>query len=494
MISRRHFLKTSAMAGPAAMAAVENSPAASASGPLPSAAQKSYRMNREIPVEEGFDLIVAGGGPGGAAAAICAARLGAKVLLIEATGCLGGMGTSGLVTSFNPMADGERMLVGGLMREIVTTMHARGFLGPQVTSSEWYTRSFHRWTPFQAEGLKVVLDELAAEAKVEVRFFTRVVDADVDAAQSTVRAVITHNIEGFQCLRAKTFVDGTGDAVLADLCGVRCREAGSDTPNIMPPTLCSLCGNIDWTRVEGQQRHLEQAIAEKHFSHSNRHMPGMQQVGRTTGFLNAGHVFQTNALVCRSLSDSMIAGRKLVQEYISFFRKYVPGCENLEHVTTAHLMGVRESRRIVGEYELTFDDFLARRQFPDQIGVFNCSVDIHVYGDSDEEYQRYAQMYAKTGRLKPGECYGIPYGILVPKGWRNLWVAGRSNSSDIEMHGAIRVQPAAYMMGQAAGTAAVQSLATGQAACDLNTGQLVATLRRNGAYLPQPALSETMTR
>ena len=100
------------------------------------------------------------------------------------------------------------------------------------------------------------------------------------------------------------------------------------------------------------------------------------------GLLNAGHVFHMNALRCRSLSDGMMLGRKLAQEYVSFYRKYVPGCENLEHVTTASLMGVRESRRIVGEYELTFDDYLARRKFPDQIGVFNKAVDIHVRDDS----------------------------------------------------------------------------------------------------------------
>ena len=86
-------------------------------------------------------------------------------------------------------------------------------------------------------------------------------------------------------------------------------------------------------------------------------------------------------------------GRKLAQEYIAFYRKYVPGCENMEHVTTGSLLGVRESRRIVGEYELTFDDYLARRQFPDQIAVFNKAVDIHVYDDSEAEYQRYYKEY-----------------------------------------------------------------------------------------------------
>ncbi len=461
----------------------------------PSATVPTYRLTRDIPVESGYDLVVAGGGPAGTAAAVCAARLGAKVLLVEATGCLGGMGTSGLVTAFDPMADGQRMLVGGLMREIVTTMHKRGFLAPHVTA-DFYAKRFHCWTPFRVEGYKLILDELVTAAKVEVRFFTRVVEADADTPGGTLRGVVLHNIEGLRYVQARAFIDATGDAVLATLCGVKCREAGRDTPNIMPPTLCSLCSGIDWdrTRKASQQKLVEQAIADGQFTYRDRHLPGLIHVGEHVGFLNAGHVFHLDALRCRSLSDGMMRGRRLAQEYIAFYRKYVPGCENLEHVTTANLMGVRESRRIVGEYELVYDDYIARRQFPDQIGVYNAAVDIHVYDDSDAEYQRYHEEFTKTGRLKPGECFGIPYGILVPRGWRNLWVAGRCNSCDVRAHGSIRVQPAASMMGQAAGTAVVQSLATGQPACDLDTATLVETLRRNGAYLPQPETRKTMTR
>ena len=454
----------------------------------------SYRFTRDLPVEEAvFDLVVAGGGPAGTAAAVCAARLGAKVLLVEATGCLGGMGTSGLVTAFDPMANGERMLVGGLMREIVVAMHKRGFLGPQVTEA-FYSKRYLCWTPFRVEGYKLMLDELVASAKVEVRYFTRVIEAD--AVADTVKGVILQNVEGLRFVRAKTFVDATGDAVLSTLCGVPCREAGRDTPNIMPPTLCAQFGGIDWSRAKNvnQQALIEKALGEGFFTYKDRHVPGLIQAGETTGMLNAGHVFRMNAVRCRSLSDGMVRGRRLVQEYLAFYRKYVPGCENAELVTTGSLMGVRESRRIVGEYELIYDDYLAQRQFTDQIGVYNAPVDIHVYDDTEAEYQRYHQEFTKIGRLKAGECFGIPYGILVPKGWRNLWVAGRCNSSDVRVHGSIRVQPAASMMGQAAGSAAVQAIATGKPACDLDTSALVETLRRAGAYLPQEKLSREMTR
>jgi len=155
-------------------------------------------------------------------------------------------------------------------------------------------------------------------------------------------------------------------------------------------------------------------------------------------------------------------------------------------------MGVRESRRIVGECELCHDDYKARRHFPDQIAIYSKQIDVHVYDCSDAEYERYRKHFSAP--LKRGESYGLPYGMLVPKGWRNLWVAGRCNSSDIEVHGAIRDQPACYMMGQAAGTAAVQCLSTGQPANDLDTRLLVETLRKAAANLPQKETSKTMTR
>jgi len=448
-----------------------------------------YKFTRNIPCSESCDMVVAGGGPAGCAAAITAARLGAEVMVAEATGCLGGMGTSGLVTAFDPMSDGKRNLVGGIMLEIIETLYDRGQLAPQVTPAFWHER-YHCWTPFRAEALKALLDDLMADAGVDVRFFTTVVDADVDA--ETVNGVIVNNVERLQFVEAKTFIDCTGDAVLADLCGVDCRT----NPGFMPGTLCSLHAGIDWERAgtQNQQERLEQAIVDGHFTQPDRHLPGLSRVGDRIGYLNGGHLFRKDALTCQGRSEGMVLGRRLVWEYLEFYRKYVDGCQDMELVTTAALMGVRETRRIVGEYELTFADYIARRQFPDQIGVFNKFVDIHVRDCSDEEYDRFSREAFETGRLGEGECFGIPYGIIVPRGWRNLWVAGRCNSSDVKVHGSIRVMPAAGMMGQAAGTAAVQSIATGQTACDLDTQTLVESLRDQNAFLPQKTLSPTMTR
>jgi hypothetical protein len=494
--TRRDFIRNSAITGIAATTGLcRKSYAAS----LESETKKTetYSFKRDIPIDDTlYDLVIVGGGPAGIGAGLAAARLGAKVLIIEAMGCLGGMGTSGLVTAFDPMANGEEMLVGGIMHEIVFKMYERGFLGP-YEKPEVFAKAYHHWTSFHAEGYKLLLDEMITEAGIEVRFFTRVIAADSDPKKGVVNGVIQQNVEGLRYVRAKTYIDATGDAVLSELCGAKYREAGIDTPMAMPPTLCSYVANVDSKRAApgGQETPaLFKAIADGHFTQPDKHVPGAYHVGQTIDYFNTGHVFGTNAVNCASLTQAMIKGRKTVQEFVSYYKKYVPGYENIELVATASLLGVRESRRIVGEYELCYADYEARRHFPDQIGIFNKAVDIHIHDTSEEEYQRYKEEYTRISRLNPGEYFGIPYSILVPKGWTNLWVAGRCNSSDVKVHGSIRVQPAANMMGQAAGTAAIQSIRTGQPACDLDTETLVNTLRKAGAKLPQEALSKKMTR
>jgi hypothetical protein len=487
--TRRSFLMSSALG----VGSIAKALAADAKQPETG---KTYRLTREIPVENGFDLVVAGGGPAGAAAAICAARLGAKVVLLEATGSLGGMGTNALVSLWFSLTDGARSVVGGLILELMQSLCRDNMVSPNAAAK------FQKGLPidaigFQPEALKLLLDKLCHDAGVEVRFFTRVIEADADPRQRRVRGVIISSVEGLRCLRARTFIDATGDAVLADLCGAAARAAGRDTPNIMPPTLCASLADIDYDRFGkvSQQAMVEKAIADGFFSQPDRHVPGVIRNGPgNTAMMNAGHLFRANALKTRSLSDAMSRGRQLVQEYAAFYRKYMPGCERMQVVATGSLLGVRESRRIVGEYELNHADFRARRHFPDQIAVYTKAVDIHVYDLTPEEYKRYHDEYNERDRLKRGESYGLPYGILVPKGWTNLWVAGRCNSSDVKVNGAIRDQPACSMMGQAAGTAAMQSLRAGQPACGLDTAKLVETLRANGAYLPQTDLQKTMTR
>ena len=220
----------------------------------------------------------------------------------------------------------------------------------------------------------------------------------------------------------------------------------------------------------------------------------MKKVGQHDRQPERRALYGLDGLNVKSLSEGMINGRKVAVEYMEFYRKYVPGCERIELAATSPVMGVRDTRRIVGEFELTTEHYSAARQFPDQVAVYNRPADVHSTNASKEEFERFMKDMHGSGKLPRGKSLGIPYSILVPRGWENLWIAGRCHSSDTKVHGSIRSQSAAFLMGQASATAAVQSMRTGQPACDLDTWELVESLRAAGSYLPQPTLSKTMTR
>lgn len=458
---------------------------------------ETWNYQRQIPVEQAYDVVVAGGGPAGTAAAISAARAGTRTLLVEATGALGGMGTNGLVANWYSISDGHRVLTKGLFWEIVEKLHAAGGTRPGLDITT-FDRNLNAGFGYSAEVLKRLLDKLVLDAGADLLFSTRVIDADVDKQSKKVRGVVIQHIEGIRYVPAKAFIDCTGEAMLSDLCGVKYREAGRDTQHIMPPTLCALTANINWAEFHKdrgvQQRMVEKAVEDGYFSQPDKHVPGLFRSQQTYGIQNAGHLFKMNSVKIKSLTAGYVRGRELANEYVEFYRKYCVGCENIELVGTATLMGVREARNVVGEYELNYADFRARRHFDDQIGVYNKAVDIHVYDLTPEQYQRYYQEYNADDRLKAGESYGMPYGMLVPRGWSNLWVAGRCVSADVKVQGAIRDQPACYMQGEAAGLAAVQSVRTGQPACDLNVATLIESLRKSRAYLPQTTTPKSITR
>lgn len=449
-----------------------------------------FDLHRSLPADDPWDLVVAGGGPAGCCAALAGARRGLRVLLLEATGCLGGMGTAGLVCAFDPMANGETRLVRGIMGEIVDAMHRRGQLGPFVTPDNW-RRRYHCWTAFHPEGLKQLLDDLMVEAGVAVRFFTRVCAAQ--AEDQAVQGLICADVEGLRYVPARAVVDATGDAAVAAQCGAACRQAGRDTPRIMPATMTMLLCDIHWEECGGDRQYAEQhrlfleAIEDGHFSLRDRQMAGgLDPIGPHLGYLNSGHIFDLDATSTRSLSDGMMEGRRRLHEFVDFFRKYVPWGRDAALACTGALLGVRESRRVVGDSELTGDDILARRQFPDQIGVFNKFIDIHPYDCSDEEWERFVDQKDRSGRIGPGECFGLPYGMIVARGWRNLWVAGRCAATDVPAQGSVRVMPAAGMMGQAAGVAASLALRDAVPAGAVDRPALISALRDQGAYLPQP--------
>lgn len=415
---------------------------------------ETFEYKRTLPVCEQYDVFVAGGGPAGSSAALAAARMGAKVLLIEHMGGLGGMNTNGLVSILDTTTDGRRMIVGGIMKELIEELYDQNYIDSSY-GWERFTREKNVYTPFDPEGMKLILDRKMREAGVDVRFFTRLVD--VDGENGCIRGAIISNVEGLSYVKAKTYIDGTGDAAMANAAGAACCAPMSvEYPGIMGATLCAQVSNVSRNRedYEKKDRQLEMAWRNGFFRERDRHVPGIFLQNNTVGVMNAGHLYNVNPLDAACLSNAMMDGRILSREYVEFYRQYVPGFENAYLTGTASLMGIRESRRIVGEYVITYEDFMARRTFPDQIGLYSKRIDVHPYNASDEESRRHSRQLSDEDAYRDGESYGIPYRILVPKGSQNLWVAGRCASTDRMMQGSLRVQPAACIMGQAAGTAA----------------------------------------
>ncbi|MFT5906239.1 MAG: hypothetical protein ACI9E1_001846 [Cryomorphaceae bacterium] len=490
--TRRDFLKTSiAATGITTGAALTVTGDTTSTSNAQPSQLKTFMLKRQIPADETYDVVVAGGGPAGAAAAVCAARLGAKVLLVEAVGCLGGMGTSGLVSAFDPMANGETQLVRGFMGEVVEAMHKAGFMN--VKPDSWREK-YHSWSKFNPEGYKLILDRMVQKAGVKVRFFTRVIEADVDAVNQRVKGVIINNIEGMRYIKANAFIDCTGDAVLAHLCGADCWRAGRDTENIMPPTMATLWnGEMNLSREELRQLYYQWVKKGLH-KHPSKKIVGLSEVDDGLFYLNGGHLFNVDALDADSLSEGAMRGRVIADDFRKMFESHPK--INLALAATSSLVGVRESRRIKGEYVFNKDDMAKRRIFSDSIGVYCKACDIHPYAFTDQAMKDHYEMYYKNELYRPakGEMFSIPYGSIVPKGWKNLWTAGRCASADVIGQGSLRCQPYCSQMGQAAGTAAVQSMLTGQTADNLNTEQLVVTLRKAGVYLPQPKTNKKMTR
>ncbi len=442
-----------------------------------------------IPVRHEVDLCVLGGGPAGVTAAVAAARNGLEVMLVEQTGALGGLGTSGLVPGFCPLTDGENVLVQGLGGEIVLRLKAEGGLGPTVALVE-DDPSTWRWLPFRAETLKRVYDDMVREADVALRFATTM--TDVVAEDGTVTHAVLAGKQGSYAVAAKLFVDATGDGQAAWLAGAA-TDLGGENGETQGMTLCNVFANINWDRLDAEwgekkghkiREALFQAFEDGHFRVKDLHHPGIWRTGEAIGGTNLGHIYGKCAVNDDDLTEAYLEGRRLSAEFLSFYRKYIPGYENAELATSASLMGVRETRRVVGDYVLSVPDFEARATFEDEIGRYNYPIDIHRSSADAGDYEEFEEEFRRRWRMGPGESYGIPYRCLLPRDLKNVLVAGRCVSADRGIQGSLRVMPGCYLTGHAAGVAASLATDAGSTLRDVSPAKLRGKLREEGAYLP----------
>lgn len=414
------------------------------------------------------DVFVAGGGPAGIAAAVTAARQGKKVLIVESTGCFGGAGTNGLVPMFCSFGNGVDFLAGGIGAEVCRTHFGECDAKEELR-------------PIRVEELKRQYDGMLKVSGAEFLFFTSLTDVVCDR-EGHVDYVVCANKGGTFAVRAGVYLDCTGDG---DLCARAGAEFlfGDEEGLTMGASLCQLWANIDWARVLPEDdRRLEEAIADGVFRIPDRHLAGIYRVGETVGGGNVGHVFGVDSTDPRSLTDAMMEGRRYVADYHRFYREYLEGYEKVELVSTASVLSVRESRRIVGEYMMTLDDFLHRSGFDDEIGRFNYKVDIHESRPTPEDHEKFRETF-HTLWYHPGESYGIPYRALIPKSLSNVLTAGRCISADRPMLSSLRIMACCFITGQAAGMAGAMTADSGEVR-SVSIPELQRRLADMGAFLP----------
>jgi ribulose 1,5-bisphosphate synthetase/thiazole synthase len=380
--------------------------------------QPTVLFNRSIPVRHEVDVFVAGGGPAGVAAALAARRSGFDVFLAEGQACFGGMGTSGLVPAFMRFTDGLNFLAEGVGRQVYEQMKRYAELPWDFPEA---------YVSIPAEALKRVYDDLVLDAGIRFSFLTHVID--LDAEQGHVQQVICAAKSGIFAVKARVFIDATGDGDLAVWAGAPF-EKGDVQGNMMPGTLCSLWADVDWERVQGRDdRALDQAFEDGVFSVQDRHLPGMWRVNDRVAGGNVGHTFGVDGTDERSMTEALLWGRKSLLEYEHYYKAYLGGFENMTLVATGSLLGLRETRRIIGDYVLCLEDFRNRAAFQDEIGRYAYPVDIHASSPDKESFEKFEEEFA-TLRYQDGESYGIPYRTLTPKGLDNVLVAGRCISTD----------------------------------------------------------------
>ena len=437
---------------------------------------------KRIPVFGTYDVVVCGGGPAGTASAIAAARNGAKTLLIEQAGALGGMSTLGDVPSFCPFGKGKKPAITGIGLEAVERLKKCGGLGVTADAIPWVVKD--------PEKLKVIYDEMVAESGAKVLLFTFV--SGVIKSKEKISYVLIENKSGRQAVAAKIFVDATGDADVAAAAG--CAFFKGDKRGIMQAaSLCYRSIGIDKKKYYKFARAIDTQKGAKEWwaslvkkgklakiDKAEYRGLGPQEIYPGSLGHNFGHVYFADGTNADDLTRVMVSGRKLAQSFIEYGRKHVPGMKNARIVATAALPGIRETRRIKGAYELTLDDYLNARHFPDDIAVYDYTIDVHNATSNKKEARKFDRDFDSLW-LKKGQTYGIRFRALLPQGVSNLLVAGRSVSSDRMMNGSVRVMPACFATGQAAGTAAALSVKKNTLPAKLDMKLLRAKLEKQGA-------------
>lgn len=394
-----------------------------------------FEPGRELPVRAQVDVLVVGSGPAGVSAAIWAGRQGAKTLLLDQTGMVGGIATAGLMSHWTGNTRG------GFYEEILDRS--------QDTSSARIT--------INPEKLRTVLLDMLTEAGVELQLYTFACEAIMEG--NTLQGVITESKSGREVILAHTVIDASGDGDIAAKAGVPYNLGRESDHKMQPMTLMFKVGGVDESAIEYLPGSFEdnyrfpkgpgQDLAKAHIPFPAGHLllyrsslPGVI----TCNMTNAIDLDGTNA---RDLTQAELTCRKQMPIIVDFLRQYIPGFANCYIHSSASLMGVRETRHFVGCYTLTEEDILQARAFDDWIVTHaHFNFDVHNVSGAGLDETGVQEHFSQP------KGYSIPYRCLLPKQVDGLLLAGRDISGTHMAHSNYRVMPICANMGQAAGIAA----------------------------------------
>jgi hypothetical protein len=454
-------------------------------------------FQRDIPISDAYDLVVCGVGPSGVPAALAAARAGLKVLLVEQSGQLGGAGTSAGVSHLlgGRTKDNQYWCVAGIFQEVVEDLAARGgAINPVDIAGEKF--SPFGWTgqvsnltygvPFDPLQMVALLDEKILAAGIDVLFFTSVVDVVVE--NECISHVIIFSKSGLEAVPTAAVVDATGDADIAARSGCAVVKGREEDGLMTPATLIFHVDRVDQDALRdeiyqsGSNRFKEKVQALRaagNWPFSYDIFISVQLHEKGTLMINTTRICDVDGTDGRSLSRGMMQGRAEVQELFALMRQHFPGFADARIKSVAPALGVRETRRIVGDFVYTVADLAAARDFVDTIAFSGYGFDL-----PDPKRPSYQPMHTDKDAPKLKRDYTpIPYGVMLPRPVKNLVCPGRSISVERHVLGPLREQAPCYGMGQAAGQAAAQVVREQRAFREVDTDRLRAELRASGAIV-----------
>ena len=457
-------------------------------------------MHPENLIDQTFDVLVAGAGVTGIAAAIAAARQGATTVLLEPRPFIGGNAATGLCIHTYKTKDG-RHVVKGFAQEIVDRLVDLGGAVGHVPLPDGYVHSI---TPVDADLFRMEATRLLTEAGVLILYNTALVGAESSGGE--VRRVQVASKSRLGYLKAKVFIDATGDADLSAMAGAPFREGWTGSGAMQPVSMMLRAVGVDTHRACEALAELPPAYATKKgvdkpfpvyfhgtftrwnkilrdlgvYDHDN-HQFWTNTVWPNQLNINGSRMAKVNGNDPISLSKATVELTAQVQKLSVFLKEHVPGFENASFIPNA-FVGVRETRNIKGLYELNEEDIRAGRKFADSVGQACFPVDIHHPDGKSQEHID----------IGGDGAYDLPYRTLVPVGFGNLLAAGRCMSVSEYAHGGTRNMAPCMTTGEAAGIAAAISASTGTACPEISIATLQSRLRDAGVFLgdaraPRPA-------